>query len=204
VSRLYKNKRLRKTPIIDERVSLINKIIVEILGESFNSIIETDYTIVNEDDITIYRFKTNSGGEYDLEFILSYINCNTKVGEGVLGDYISNNEKINIINKCFTPVIDVAFVPSEINISDRNNQELYTKETNRGEHIELMGRISYLIKEFIKLNGDISVYVIGKDTKNVKLNIYKNMFNNLFSDTYMTIDGDNTGYDNGCYYFIKR
>jgi hypothetical protein len=112
-----------------------------------------------------------------------------------LGDYLVGH---NIITT------DIAFVPSEINIEDRDNHELYTKETNRGEQIELMGRISYLVKEYIRNNPNENVFVIGKNTKQTKLNIYVNMFYNMFDDDYIKVEGENFGYDEGSFYFIGK
>ena len=89
-------------------------------------------------------------------------------------------------------------------MDDRDNHELYTKEINRGETFELMGRISYLINRYIKNNPDNKVYVIGKNTKETKLNMYNNMFSNLFNHDYFKLEGDNYGYDEGSYYFIKK
>jgi len=195
--RKYKNIRLRKSPIIEERVTLINRIIKESINESFESIIKTEYEILQEgSDIIIYRFQTSSGNKYDLEFIRNIISPdkifydNTKLGDYIDFDYIEQT-------------IDIAFVPSEVNISDRYDPDLYTKETNRHEQFELMGRISYLIKEFIKNNPNVKVYIIGRNTKETKLKIYIKMFENIFSGDFLKKEGTNDGYHGGAYYFIK-
>jgi hypothetical protein len=201
--RVYKNIRLRKSPITKNRVTPINRIIRECLNESFERVIQTEFDIINEgNDIIIYRFKTNGGNYYDVEFIEDVVRCDGHILDGgVLGDY---TETFMVGGRCLIPTVDVAFVPSEINISDRNNHELYTKETNRGELFELMGRISFLVDEFVNSNPEINNYVIGKNTKKTKLDIYKTMFNNIFSNQFTQLEGDNIGYDEGCYYFIKK
>jgi hypothetical protein len=200
--RKHSYRRLRKSPIVIERVYLINKIVKELLSETFNSLIETEYKIVVDGDIIIYRFKTNSDNFYDLEFIINQINCNNKIDSGgVLSDY---TESYNIRGYCLIPTIDIGFVPSEINLDDRDNHELYTKETNRGEQFELMGRISYLVKEYIKNNPEEKVFVVGKNTKETKLKMYEKMFTNLFNNDFLSVEGENFGYDNGCFYFIKK
>lgn len=200
--RKHSYRRLRKSPIVIERVYLINKIVKELLSETFNSLIETEYKIVVDGDIIIYRFKTNSDNFYDLEFIINQINCNNKIySGGVLSDY---TESYNIRGYCLIPTIDIGFVPSEINLDDRDNHELYTKETNRGEQFELMGRISYLVKEYIKNNPKEKVFVVGKNTKETKLKMYEKMFTNLFNNDFLSVEGENFGYDNGCFYFIKK
>lgn len=178
---------------------MINRIIKETITESFNSIIETQYDSFFDGDIEIYRFKTNSDNSYDLEFITNIINKNTSLNDGsYLKDYLADTEDVLVKS------VDIAFVPSEINMDDRDNHELYTKEINRGETFELMGRISYLINRYIKNNPDNKVYVIGKNTKETKLNMYNNMFSNLFNHDYFKLEGDNYGYDEGSYYFIKK
>jgi hypothetical protein len=201
--RKYGNIRLRKTPIITERVLLINKIISEYLNEVFDSPINTDYTIEYDDNVEIYRFTTNSGNSYDLEFIRHIENCNNKlVGGGTLNDYIRGEFRVRGGNYCL--VVDLAFVPSEINMSDRDNHELYTKETNRSEQYELMGRISFLVKEYIKNNPEINVFIIGKNTKETKLKIYNKIFDNIFSTKFNKFEGENSGYKEGSFYFIKK
>lgn len=196
--RKYKNIRLRKSPIVEERVKLINRIIKETINESFESVINTDYELIEENsNILIYRFKTNSGYTYDLEFITDFIKSDKNFYNGkFLKDYIDSDY--------IEPTIDIAFVPSEVNMEDRDSPELYTKETNRHETIELMGRISFLVKEFIKNNPRIKVYIIGKDTKEIKLSIYLKIFDNIFSDNFYKVEGRSSGYSSGAFYFIKK
>lgn len=188
------------SPLVNERLFLINNIIREVIDESFDRVIDTSYTEHKEGNITIYRFNTNSNNSYDLEFIQTFIDCNTKLDEGVLGDYVNG---VRTEDFCIIPSIDIAFVPSEINIEDRDNHELYTQETNRHELFELMGRISYLTKRFIDNNLTYNNYVIGKNTKQTKLDIYRTMYENVFSNDFTIREGDNPNYDEGCYYFIK-
>jgi hypothetical protein len=110
--RKYKNIRLRKSPIVEERVKLINRIIKETINESFESVINTDYELIEENsNILIYRFKTNSGYSYDLEFITDFIENDKKFYNGkILKDYIDSDY--------IEPTIDIAFVPSEVNMED--------------------------------------------------------------------------------------
>jgi len=187
----------KKSPLVVERTNLINKVIKVVLNESFESQIETDYEMVDEGKIIIYRFNTNSGNSYDLEFIYSPLLVkHEKLTNGsMLGDYVTKENTI---------AMDIAFVPSEINMDDRENHELYTKETGRDEVFELMGRISYLVKVFIKNNPNVDIFVIGKNTKDMKLKIYNKMYDNIFSNEYLRLEGVDGGYDEGCFYFIKK
>jgi len=64
--------------------------------------------------------------------------------------------------------------------------------------------VSYLTKEFIKNNPNKIVYIIGKNTKGVKLKVYQKMYDIIFSDEFIKTEGWNVGYDEGCFYFIKN
>lgn len=195
--RKIKNIRHTKSHLVKGRISLINRVIRECVTESFNSEKPTDYEILKDGMTTIFRFTTDGGNSYDLEFIPTFLSRDYEIEQGgVLGDYNKQRGDLFI-------GIDVAFVPSEINISDRDDHELYTKETNRGEQFELMSRIAYLVGIYIS-ESEINIYVIGKDTKTMKLKIYENLFNNIFSDEFTKLDGQNEHYDGGSYYFIKK
>jgi hypothetical protein len=195
-----KNRWWIKTPLVEDRIILINRVIKKVLRESFEREIKTDYEIVDlGGDIVGYRFQTTQNNSYDLEFITDMM-ASSEVDEKVF-KMISDKYKIN--NR-FIEVTDIAFVPSEINLDDRENHNLYTKETNRQEQFELMSRISYLIKEYIKNNPNINIYVIGKNTKTSKLKMYMKVFDNLFSENFIKLEGENSGYEEGCFYFIKK
>lgn len=177
--------RFKKSPLVKERLALINRAIKQTLNESFNSVIPTEHKeIHNEWPMTIYRFTTNSGNSYDLEFMLGY-------------------ESSDIFKKIVT-VVDVAFVPSEINMDDRDNHELYSKETNRKEQYELMGRITYLLKEFIRNNEEYNVYVFGKNTEETKQSMYNKMYENHFYGEFVRVEGKSSQYDEGAFFFIKN
>jgi hypothetical protein len=195
-----KNRWWIKTPLVEDRIILINRVIKKVLRESFERETKTDYEIVDlGGDIVGYRFQTTQNNSYDLEFITDMM-ASSEVDEKVF-KMISDKYKIN--NR-FIEVTDIAFVPSEINLDDRENHNLYTKETNRQEQFELMSRISYLIKEYIKNNPNINIYVIGKNTKTSKLKMYMKVFDNLFSENFIKLEGEGSGYEEGCFYFIKK
>jgi hypothetical protein len=88
---------------------------------------------------------------------------------------------------------------------DQYDHETYIKNTNKNEHIELMGRLIYLIKQFKEKHKDINVYVVGKTTHPTKLKMYLMMFNNVFSNEFVMVDAENRDYGvDGSYYFIKK
>lgn len=199
--RLTKIRNRRKTNLVVERTILINNIIKNVLGESFESEIPTEYKEIRLGKTILgYRFITNSGNSYDLEFIFNYMlkeQIDDEIYENIPNYYKSEHGAVL--------TVDLAFVPSEINIEDRDNQEIYNRDTNRDEVFELMGRISFLVKDFIKNNRNINVFIIGKNTKEMKLSIYKKMYENIFSNNFMKMEGYNDNYPSeGSFYFIKK
>jgi hypothetical protein len=176
----------------------IGFIFEQVLDEIFNSITKTEYSIIKEHGFDIYRFKTNNGNSYDLEIHFGGIPIDTKLNNNkTIGDYYAGHEG-------FANSIDLGFTPTEVEEKNRDKPEEYNKETNRGEHIDLMGRISFLIKEIIKNRLDFNVFVIGHDTENTKLMIYNKIFENSFKNYFEAIDGDSWFYKNGATYFIKK
>lgn len=201
--RKYRNFRKMLKPTVIDRTNHINRIIRESINESFESIIPTEYEIIKENTIIIYRFKTSNDYSYDLEFIEDVMECDFNLNDNIkLGDIV---ECFNVLGRNYIQTTDLAFVPSEINTDDSENSELYSKETGRGEQFELMGRLSFLVKEYIKNNEYVDVFVIGKNTKDMKLKIYEKMFDNIFSDKFLKYEGNNPDYPIfGCFYFIKK
>lgn len=191
-------------PHTNDRTILINRIVKDYINESFDRELPTEYEIVNESsDIIIYRFKTNNGNSYDLELFEDVMNCDYEIDGGTnLMDIV---ECSDIFGGHYVITCDIAFVPSEINMDDREDHTLYAKETNRGEQFELMSRISFLIKEYIKNNKNTDVFIIGKNTKGMKLKIYEKVFLNIFSENFTKYEGNNPNYrETGSFYFIKK
>ena len=125
------------------------------------------------------------------------------------GETISDLIINNLTIQNFIPSVDIGFtLTSRMQNDNDNNYERnsisYSQKTNKHESIELMSRISYLINEFIEIVPKIKIYVIGRNTKDFKLMIYKKMFNNLFGDKFIMVEGQSIGYEEGAMYFINK
>lgn len=194
----YYSKRI--VSLIKEEIDLIFKNIDEI----FDTKLETKYEIINKRipgySLTVYRFKTNTNTQYDLEFIKTNIDLNT-----LLNNNIPISKILNINNAPTIRSIDIGFTLTERveNDNDVQNSE-YVKNTNKHETIELMSRITYLVNKFINDNQDIYIYVVGKNTDESKLNIYRKMFSNIFNNDYKMFEGESMGYEEGAIYFINN
>lgn len=185
--------------------NIINEVFNNYILEIFDSEISTEYKKIDSKvDIfktTVYRFKTKSNTLYDLEFI------HTKVmGDDIMDDdsklyqHIKNGD----IDKTFNS-IDLAFTLTDRIINNDNiSHEEYIENTFKNETIELIARINYLIKEFIKNNPNKNIFVVGKNTTISKLAIYKKLFNNIFSNDFKFTEGEHYGYREGALYFIKK
>ena len=185
--------------------AIINEEFNMFINEIFDKEISTEYTELHTKidifDATVYRFQTNSNTSYDLEFIYNYVLGRDEMGDGSkLYQHINNLKP----NETYDSV-DIAFTLTE-RVRDNNEIDdiIYGAESKKNEPIELMGRIQYLIKEFIKTNDDIKIFVIGKNTKNGKLSMYMKLFDNIFSANFFTIEGNHHGYLEGAIYFMNK
>lgn len=185
--------------------NLINEELNNYLNELFDHPLKTEYDVINrrvEDwDVVTFRFKTNSETQYDIEFMETETFIYNKLNNGKkLKDYINLNHVVDD----FINTVDISFTLTDRVLNDPNiTNDEYTKETNKNEQLELFNRITYLIKTYIN-EYVTEIFVIGKDTKPSKLKIYKKLYQNIFSNDYMFFEGDNEGYNNGAYYFIKK
>lgn len=153
----------------------LEKIISETILEVFDTKIETPFKEVYYDDYIAYEFKTNSGTSYDLEFHYS-----NEYGETILSGGKTLNDVLNTDEKlidCF----DISFTLSSV--EDKDDPEQFEAESNRHEQFELFGRIAYIVDKLTYKYKKIRLFVIGAAKRN-RLNIYKKMFENIFSDRF--------------------
>jgi hypothetical protein len=194
---------------ISERIkSLINEEVYKFLNdlnEMFNSDIETECEVLKKNisgvKAVVYRFKTNSGTKYDLEFIITSTPADTVLDDGTLiCDILKNSDCEEIYWS-----IDIGFTLTE-RLKNKNDitDDAYVENTNKNETIELMGRITNLIKKFVESTPKINIYCVGRDTHNTKLKMYKNMYINIFTNYFKMFEGESSGYDDGAFYFIKH
>jgi hypothetical protein len=190
-----------KTIIIEE---------IEKLNEILETKIETKYVEIKSNiyDSITYRFKTNSGVSYDLEFYKNEIDSNLLLNNSLkLCDIININCDIKI------NIIDISFTTTDrlTNNDDISHQE-YAKLTNYNEMIELMARISYLINIFINKHTNIKIYCVGNDDSvdkeirgSDKIVIYQKMYDNIFSNNFKKLFGFSENYKSKeAFYFINK
>jgi hypothetical protein len=175
------------------------KILQNAITEEFNHFLievldkpkETQYKEIKKSyqdtPLTVYRFKTDSGTSYDLEF---YEN-NFEEGDVML----TNNVKIY-------HGVDIAFSMTN---KTRKNDDEYHRRTALNEQYELFSRISFLIKKYIENNSDVDCYIIGFGEYASNMRIYKKLYENIFSLNFDIIEGTNPYYtSNKAYYFVKK
>ena len=163
----------RRTTTPIKRLSLLE--IFKSLDESFDSVIETTYTIINFGEYFACRFKTNSANEYDLEFHESDESSETLLGGVKLGNIIK--PKNDVIN-----CLDVAFTLTAV--KDKENPDEFEIDTNQKEQYELMGRITYILKKIVNTNNKCNLFIIGGDARRNRLKMYEMMFKNNFKDMF--------------------
>lgn len=166
-----------------------------ILNESFNSIIETKYRVIDYGEYITYQFYSNSGNEYDLEFHYSEESSNTILNDNlILSDVIKTKDN-NI--QCF----DIAFTLSDV--QNKENPEEFEKETNLNEHYEVLGRISYIIKQELN-KTKYKLFIIGGDSARNKLKIYEAIFNNNFSGLFDLYYGKSKHHSGNSLFIIRK
>lgn len=184
----------------------------ETLTEIYEKPIKTDYEEISRyfsDDVYLdtYRFKTESGHSYDLDFIISSINLNgvrtknnTQIGKLITDDIDEENLSYRDIG--FTPT-EIKNIEIDVNIYGSKNDP-YIKRTSRNEQYELLNKISYLINEYVNNNPHVYIYTIGKNTKEHNLSTYLYIFKKIFSNDFELFDVRLLDYTYGSFMFINK
>jgi hypothetical protein len=189
-----------------------NLIIETIINEVLDEYQPTEYEKilgVNDgygSEIDVYRFKTSNNNSYDVDFMVEILDPNLiKLdNDEILSDYFKH-EYNNILK-----FIDLGFTPTEIKNIDVDDDIIgtmndpYINKTNRNEQYEVLSKVAYLVKEYIKNNPQYPIYSIGKNTHENNLNAYIKLFKNLFDLDYVLFEGRNRFYKYGSYYFIDK
>ncbi len=181
-----------KYPVMKIFKNMINKIYNQFLIEVLDKPKETQYKVINKIYnnllLTTYRFRTDSGISYDLEFYNS---------EFEDGDVVIIND-----DRVLYSGVDIAFTTTN-NVKMSNDE--YQKRTMLNEQYELFSRLSFLINEYIKNHPNVNCYIVGGDTYTSNLNIYKHIFKNIFSSDFDIVLGTNPYCMSGnAYYFMKK
>jgi hypothetical protein len=183
---------------------IVNEEINNFIFEILDTLISTEYDILKDNKYAgfyfdIYRFKSNSGNYYDVDFYKSEINPNEYDN---ISKYFSNVNKLKIIDIGFTSTNYDRTEP--INLENPENDP-YVKRTNKNEQYEVLGKVGYLIQEYINNNPDINVYAVGKNSNSLNLAAYLQMYKNIFANKFILIEDRSENYNgDDAYYFIKN
>jgi len=192
---------IRRPKLLDLK-QIINEELNNYLFEIFNKSIQTIYqisknNIYDGNYFDIYRFKTSSGNSYDVDFYKIQLNLNQLSN---ISKYFPNTDIINSIH--------LGFTSSDYNRDEKPElsgtiNDLYEKRTNKNEQYEVLGKVAFMIEEYIINNSEIKIFVIGKNTEISKLSAYIKMFENIFSSKFKMVEDISNEYEEGAIYFIK-
>lgn len=177
----------------------VDSTINEFINETFQSKLETEYTVIENRDRGIpeyvYEFKTNSGTEYCLEFICQLIKPTTK---------IDRKNKISKITKNLTKAGNKYFcIEIGFSTKDNFNNDNYLNNTNKNEPFELLSRIGYLVDIYQRKFPNIKMYTVSTETNSKKINIYRELYKNIFASNFKMMEGDYENNRTGALYFIN-
>lgn len=191
-------------------IEMIDKVIRENF-ESLNEIqfIKTEtefkefYRIVKPNIKTlVYQFISDRGYSYDLEFMQTNFYPNLLMDDNrKFCDILKNincNDKYNSI--------DLGFAPSErLENNKEINHKEYSQDTKRNEQWDVMNRIVYLVGVFVERHPQIMFYGFGRNTDNIKIKMYLDIYKECFSDNFARFDGKSKLYPPyGAIYFIHK
>lgn len=177
--------------------NIIDCMVADYLNESFVTKLQTEYKFIEKNNDGLreyaYEFKTNSGTEYCLEFISAFIGPAILIdGKNQISTITKNLKQYNGDYFC----VEIGFtIKSNYGVSSIGDDR-YVQNTNKGEPFELLSRISYLVDIYQQKFPNISLYVVSKETDSKKLEIYRTIYRNIFSDQFKMIEGDYMLQDN--------
>ncbi len=144
------------------------------INELFKSPITTDYFVKNNDDFKTCYFTTKSGNNYRLDL------------------YEVDEPNIGLVNHISFSSADVK------NYEDEN----YTNLTNRGEMLEILNRIRYIIEDLVKSEDVVNNFCIGDSILDSKNNIYEYFLKMVIGEDKYTKEKVG-GYDNEWGFIFK-
>jgi len=102
------------------------------------------------------------------------------------------------------PIYNISFTIKEQHNLRNNN--IYEMETNKGEIIEIMKRLIFILNDvniLIKSKIEYPIYLIGETNNIQKINFHRNVIKDSLK-TFIELKGD-CSYNNGkqCYYYYE-
>lgn len=190
------------TPRLYKIGELINEEVKNFIFEIFNNLIPTEYTVVNDiiygnTKYDQYIFTTKSNQKYEVDFYNTILDLN-ELNKVI--NYFPNENFVNCIDVGFTIFNNVN---NDYHDYGTWTDDPYSKRTNKNEQYEVLGKIAFIIDEYMKKHPEQKIYAVGKDTHISNLKLYLYMFEKLFK-SFIMINDVSDYYENGAYYFIKN
>jgi len=170
--------------------------LLTVITESFDSVIETDFKIVNYGEYFSCEFISRNGNRYDLEFHYTQEPSDIK-----LNNNLTLGEMMNVDSKVVNG-LDVAFTLSVIN--NKDNEDEFEIDTNIREQFDVFGRIVFIIKNIVKKYGKYKLFIVGGDAKRNRLTIYKKLFHNHFIDDFDVYTGNSDWHKGDSLFMVKK
>jgi hypothetical protein len=192
------------TPRLYRLNELLNEEINNFISEIFDKLIPTEYKTVNNieyGDFSYdqYIFSTKSNEKYEVDFYYTTLRLN-KLSN--LSNYYPNENLINCIDIGFTLFNDVNNGYHDFGI-EGTPDDPYIKRTNKNEQYEVLGKVAYIINEYIETHPQQKIYAIGKNTYKSNLKAYEYMYSKLFK-SFTMVEDISDYYEEGAIYFIKN
>jgi len=147
----------------------------------------------------IYRFKTDKGFFYDVNFI------EEKIKLHMIKTVNSVNFSL-LLNKKVKSTIEIEFVPTQEEGSEtfRLRGNKYYERTNRFETTEVFGKILFIISEYMKKNPEFDIFVMssGVDKKIMKIVLY--LYNKFYFNNFKLFEVISPEYKHNYYFFVKN
>ena len=135
----------------------------EYLNEIDFNILSTEYVIDKQDDILRYSFLSDKKNSYSIYFFLTEEDNEKLSNNSYLTDYSESNKIPTIF----------------FSLTERNFDDNFNELTNKHEFLEIMGKIVFIILEYMK-KYKYNVYSIGIVNSKI-INLYNN-YRKYFND----------------------
>lgn len=182
----------------------LKKIINEEISDLFlDEILEpksTQYKIINcrsvgDYDCIAYNFTTKKDNSYDVEFYISPLGSE-------MDKIINMGSEIDFVKKYGLNKVIIGFTTSEAASIDGDFvgsiDDPYINRTNQKEQYEVLSKVIFLIKEFVKNNAKYKIYSFLKNTFDSNITIYNNIYYNIFKNDFDRFETEDA------FYFIKK
>ncbi len=193
-----------RTPRLYNPRNLINEEIKIFVNEIFDELIPTKFDVVKSIKYGDFYydqhiFSTNSGEKYEADFYKTMLNMQQLKN---VSNYFQNILTVNCIDIGFTLFNNVNNDMHDYGFEGTLNDP-YIKKTNKNEQYEVLGKVAYIVNEYMKSHKKQRIYAIGKNAYHSNLRVYQNMYEKLFK-SFIKVEDVSDYYDDGAIYYIKQ